>query len=120
MSRVTFFEIYADDVERAMAFYESVFDWQFERYEPSEVDYWLVMTGPDDEPGIDGGFMRRPEGMPRVDGASAFVCTVTVESIDDTLERVTDTAGRSEWRRCTFPTWGGTRTVSTPRATRSA
>ena len=85
--------MYADDTERAMAFYESVFDWEFERYEPSEVGYWLVMTGPADEPGIDGGLMQRPEEMPRIEGASAFVCTLDVESVDDTLERVTEQGG---------------------------
>ncbi len=83
----------ANDTERAMSSYESVFDWEFERYEPSGERYWLAMTGPEDEPGIDGGLMRRPDEMPRVEGAIAFVCTVDVESVDDTLDRVTEHGG---------------------------
>ncbi|MCB9411448.1 MAG: hypothetical protein H6525_01140 [Actinobacteria bacterium] len=61
MSRVVHFEIQADDVERAKAFYSAVFDWEFEDYgEFTGSTYWGIMTGPDDEPGINGGLLPRP------------------------------------------------------------
>ena len=60
MSRVVHFEIPADDPERAINFYEKVFGWRFEKWE-GPIEYWLVKTGPEDQPGIDGGLTRRED-----------------------------------------------------------
>jgi predicted enzyme related to lactoylglutathione lyase len=62
MPRVVHFEIPADEPERAVKFYESVFGWKIERWQ-GPVDYWLVTTGEASEPGIDGGIERRGEGV---------------------------------------------------------
>jgi hypothetical protein len=32
--------------------------------EPEALDYWLIRTGPDDQPGINGGLVRRPVAAP--------------------------------------------------------
>ena len=56
MSRPIHFEIQADDLERAKAFYADVFGWTYEDY--SAVlgsPYWGVTTGDADQPGINGG-----------------------------------------------------------------
>ena len=46
MSRVVHFEIQADDVERAKAFYAAVFDWSFKDYgQTAGATYWGVVTG---------------------------------------------------------------------------
>ncbi len=58
MDRVTHFNISADDTSRAVKFYKTVFGWKAEKW-PGPVDYWLVTTGPDDKPGINGGIGRR-------------------------------------------------------------
>ena len=81
MPRVVHFEIHAGDPERALAFYQKLFDWKFQKWE-GPMDYWLVITGPDGEPGINGGLIRR---QGEVDGQAviAYVCTVGVQSIDD-------------------------------------
>lgn len=56
MHRVTHFELPADDPERIVAFYRSVFGWAAERY--GEAEFWSVSTG--DEPGgIDGAIRKR-------------------------------------------------------------
>ena len=61
MSRVVHFEIQADDVERAKAFYAAAFGWTFQDYgQFIGSPYWGVVTGPDDEPGINGGLLQRP------------------------------------------------------------
>ena len=75
MGRVVHFEIHADDPERAVAFYSNVFGWTVSRW--GENPYWMIETGPRDEPGIDGGLMER---QGEVDGTAviAFVCTVDV------------------------------------------
>lgn len=58
MARPVHFEIPADDVERAKAFYEKSFGWQFTLY-PGAMPYWMVKTGECSERGIDGGMMQR-------------------------------------------------------------
>ena len=60
MPRVVHFEIHADDPERAVNFYQDVFGWQIVKWEGPQ-DYWLITTGPDDEPGINGGLMKRSD-----------------------------------------------------------
>ena len=60
MSRVTHFEIPADNPERAIKFYETVFSWTIEKWD-GPIEYWLIMTGPEDQPGIDGGLAKRSD-----------------------------------------------------------
>ena len=90
MGRVVHFEIHADDTERAVKFYSSVFGWTFNRWE--ENPYWLIETGPRDTPGIDGGLLPR-QGA--IDGTAviAFVCTVDVDDLDRTIASVQENGG---------------------------
>ena len=80
MPRVVHFEIHAGDPERAVNFYKTLFDWQFQKWE-GPTDYWLVTTGPNEQPGINGGMMRR---QGEIDGQAviAYVCTVDVADVD--------------------------------------
>jgi predicted enzyme related to lactoylglutathione lyase len=96
MSRVVHFEIQADDVERAKAFYAAVFDWSFQDYsEYTGSAYWGVVTGPEDAPGINGGLMPRPAGAPpAAQGANAFVCTMEVDDYDAVERRILDAGGQ--------------------------
>ena len=82
MPRVVHFEIQAADPERAMRFYTDLFDWRFNKF-AGPMDYWLIVTGSPDQPGIDGGLLRR-NGPPPADGqaVNAFVCTIDVPSLD--------------------------------------
>ena len=90
--RVVHFEIHADDPERAMAFYAGVFGWAITRW--GDMDYWLVSTGPTEEPGIDGAILPRmgprPEpGAPVV----GMVNTAQVPDLDAALARVQELGG---------------------------
>ena len=58
MPRVVHFEIHADDPERAISFYQSVFGWQFQKWE-GPLEYWMIITGPEGTPGINGGLVNR-------------------------------------------------------------
>jgi catechol 2,3-dioxygenase-like lactoylglutathione lyase family enzyme len=60
MPRVVHFEISVDDPERAIRFYSDVFGWKIEKWE-GPMDYWLITTGPENEPGIDGALIRRQD-----------------------------------------------------------
>jgi predicted enzyme related to lactoylglutathione lyase len=85
MPRVIHFEIHAGDPERAVKFYETLFDWTFQKWE-GPMDYWLVTTGPDSQPGINGGLLRR---QGEIDGQAviAYVCTVDVENVDAAITK---------------------------------
>jgi len=96
MGRVVHFEIQADDVERAMAFYASVFGWSFEDYgEFTGAPYWGVITGPEDVPGINGGLLPRPAPTPGLgQGTNAYVCTMEVDDYDATERLILDAGGQ--------------------------
>jgi predicted enzyme related to lactoylglutathione lyase len=87
MPRVVHFEIHASDPERAVAFYRELFGWTLQKWE-GPMDYWLVGTGAAPAPGIDGGLVRRRGPAPAEGQAvNAFVCTVDVDQLDETLAR---------------------------------
>lgn len=86
MPRVVHFEIPADDPARAVKFYKEVFGWQISKWE-GPVDYWLITTGPDDEPGIDGAIARRDE-------LKSTVNTIEVSSVDEFTQKVADAGGK--------------------------
>ena len=96
MSRVVHFEIQADDVERAKTFYSAVFDWSFEDYSKmTGTTYWGVVTGPENEPGINGGLLQRPTAAPAPEqGTNAYVCTMAVEDYDAVERRILDAGGQ--------------------------
>jgi hypothetical protein len=101
MSRVVHFEIQASDVEKITKFYASVFGWGISEWIIPGVEmidenrYWLVGTGPDSEPGIDGGMLIRQGDKP-VDGqpVNAYVCIIDTPSLDTTLENVRNAGGQ--------------------------
>jgi predicted enzyme related to lactoylglutathione lyase len=93
MPRVVHFEIHADNPERAIAFYQGVFGWQFQKW-GGPMDYWLIVTGSDLEPGINGGLMRRM-GPPPSEGqpVNAYACTIQVSALDEYVSKVTAAGG---------------------------
>jgi len=87
MPRVVHFEIHAGDPDRAVNFYTTLFGWTFQKWE-GPMDYWLVTTGPDSQPGINGGLIRR---QGEIDGQAviAYVCTVDVANVDESTQTAT-------------------------------
>jgi len=99
MPRPTHFEIPSDNPERAISFYEAVFGWKFQKWE-GPMPYWLITTGPDSEPGINGGM------LPRRDPRQPCVNTTTVANIDATLATVTAQGGECCVPKMPVPTVG--------------
>jgi len=96
MNKVTHFEIVAIDIERAKTFYTNVFDWRFEQWTKSEIEYWMIMTTPKNTPGAINGGLRKEMGTDvkeRTKSINGFVCTIEVASIDTILEKVTKAGG---------------------------
>jgi predicted enzyme related to lactoylglutathione lyase len=91
MPRVVHFEIHADEPERAVRFYTQLFGWEITKWAGPQ-DYWLIKTGPDGQPGINGGLLKR-HGV--IDGTAviAYVCTVDVPSVDEYTRKITAGGG---------------------------
>jgi uncharacterized protein len=88
MPRIIHFELPADNPERAAEFYENVFGWQFQKWEGPQ-EYWLITTGPKDQPGINGGLMRRQY-------PGAGTCnTVDVASVDGAVTTIAKHGGKN-------------------------
>jgi predicted enzyme related to lactoylglutathione lyase len=103
MGRVIHFEIHATDPERAVRFYEGLFGWEIKEL-GGPVDYWLVTSGPDEEPGINGAIMRRMGSEPGAESeVTAFVCTIQVDSIEETERAVPDAGGEQVVPRQEIP-----------------
>src|SRR4051794_21018353 len=86
-NRIIHFEIHAANPERAVAFYQTLFDWKITKW-AGPMDYWLISTGPDGTPGINGGLVLRrgpapAEGQP----VNAFVCTAAVDDVDASVQK---------------------------------
>lgn len=81
MPSIIHFEVAVDKPERAAKFYSQVFKWKVEKW-AGPMDYWMVTTGPDSEPGINGAFMTR------ANAPAATVNTIGVPSVDEFAARV--------------------------------
>ncbi len=79
MPRVVHFEIHAENPERAISFYKGVLGWNFQKWD-GPLDYWVITTGPQEQPGINGGLVRR-RGPINGDAVIAYVCTVDVPNV---------------------------------------
>ena len=77
MPRPVHFEIPSDNPEKAMEFYGAIFGWTFQKWD-GPMPYWMINTGPNDQPGINGGI------MPRQHPAQPCVNTTNVANLDET------------------------------------
>ena len=87
MNRVTHFEISAEKPEEVISFYEKAFNWRFEKW-GGPMEYWMIMTGDEKKPGIDGGLKMRDEM------GTNTVNTIDVVDIDESIENVTKNGGK--------------------------
>ncbi len=90
---VIHFEIPADDLERAHAFYRDTFGWGINHM--PEMQYTMVTTTESGEQGplhpgaINGGMFKRTESM------ATPVVTIGVDDIDKAMEKISAAGGSS-------------------------
>jgi uncharacterized protein len=99
MSRVIHFEIPANDPERIASFYQKAFGWKIDKW-PGPMEYWMVVTGGDAAPGINGGLLRKQGPV------TATTNTIGVESVDAAVTAVTNAGGKLVMAKTPIPTVG--------------
>jgi predicted enzyme related to lactoylglutathione lyase len=100
MGQIVHFEITADDVARARKFYE-IFGWKTKDSGMPDVDYWLVDTGA--EKGGLGGAI-----MPRSYNSQPVINWISVDNLDDMIEKVKAAGGKVVGERQSIPEVGDT------------
>jgi hypothetical protein len=95
---IVWFEIAADNVERAKSFYGSLFGWKIERF-PGQMEYWHIDTGgSDDRP--DGGIMGRKQPQ---QGITNYI---GVSSVDEFVAKVQKLGGKICMPKTAVPEMG--------------
>jgi predicted enzyme related to lactoylglutathione lyase len=89
MNRVVHFEIYTNDPNAVQPFYQDVFGWKFQKFEGGPMQYWLITTGDDAQPGINGGLARPREGQ-----TPGTLNTIGVSSIDESVRKIEQRGGK--------------------------
>ena len=113
MGRPVHFEIHAADPQRSQDFYEQVFGWGFQRW--GEEAYWVIITGEDGTPGINGGLMPRQGPEPETGApVNSFVVTVGVDDLDRALEDVLKLGGEVRLPRMPVPGVGWLAYIADP------
>jgi len=107
------FEIPAEDAETLKRFYTGLFGWKIEKH-PGPMEYWMIQTVPTDDkgmllrPGVNGGMTKkeRPEQKP--------VNYISVESIDEAIEKVIKLGGKIVTPKQEVPNVGWIATAADP------
>ena len=87
MGRLVHFENLVEDPEDAVKFYKSVFGWEIATWGGGEQSYWLITTGPDTVPGINGAIMGNQ--FPQ-----KVINTIDVDALDEMIEKVNAAGGK--------------------------
>lgn len=85
MNRPTHFEIATMNPQQVADFYEELFGWEVSTMQGG--GYWMVRTGDEGTPGINGGIMG--EELPQ-----AVINTIEVESLDDMMAAIETLGGK--------------------------
>ena len=89
MNSPSYFEIQADDTQRASRFYGDLFGWKFASAEGLPVEYWRIETD-----GLRGGLLKRPAKTPPPEhGTNAFVCSIEVADFDKIAQKIAALGG---------------------------
>ncbi len=97
-NKVVHFEIPCDNPEKTMDFFKEVFGWTFQQFGTEQ--YWSVITGDENSPGINGGLMKKR------DPNQPVVNSIDVENIDDYITRIEKAGGNIVVPKMPIPTVG--------------
>ena len=110
-SSIVWFEIPADNVERARTFYGELFGWKIDKFPgPTQKPYWIIDTGGEDA--SRNGEMTDAEHPEH--GITNFVA---VPSVERAAAMVRNSAAKSAWKRQRCGRWDISSSVTTRRTT---
>ncbi len=95
---ICWFEVPADDLDRAKKFYSSLFGWKFAKSPAAIAEYWHIDTGGKDVT-LDGGL------MPRLHPSQTITVYVSVPSVDKAVVKVLKLAICEDTDHNTFAVW---------------
>ena len=105
---IVHFEIPAENVEKLSKFYSDLFDWKMIHSPVEGMDYWVIHTVPTDEkgmpqrPGINGGMFPKQLEQKALNPVNY----ITVENIDQFIEKATNLGGKILMPKQQIPTVG--------------
>ena len=88
---MTHFAIHIDDIERAKNFYGEVFEWGFASYGPQD---FLQIKADKTENGELIGALQSRQYSPLKEKIIGLECTITVENVDEIIQRVKNNGGQ--------------------------
>jgi hypothetical protein len=91
MNTISYFEIQSENPAEAIAFYQEVFGWKFEREPLVPIEYYRMT----DTTGIFGAILKRPAKTPPLEcGTNAFTCSIEVANFDLTAATILKQGGQ--------------------------
>jgi predicted enzyme related to lactoylglutathione lyase len=104
MPTVEYFQIPADNINRAREFYKKVFGREMQKWsnsENSEQEYWMFQTKDDEgNPGLGGGLMKRQSPQHTVTNF------ITVSSIEEYSSKIEQLGGKIVMPKTEIPNMG--------------
>lgn len=102
-NKLSHFAIHIDDINRAKNFYGKVFDWGFNSYGPT--DFLQIKSDKSGDAEVMGALQSRNYSSVS-DKIIGFECTISVEDVDDIIERVKKSGGQILLPKTAVPTVG--------------
>ncbi|MBK8848432.1 MAG: VOC family protein [Bacteroidetes bacterium] len=99
-NKLTHFAIHIDDMERAKSFYDGVFDWDFQSY--GQEDFLQIKADKSENSELIGALQSR-KYSPVPDKIIGLECSISVENIDDIIEKVNANGGQVLMPRTAIP-----------------
>ena len=99
-NKLSHFAIYTEDTNRAKEFYSNVFDWGFQSY--GQQDFLQIKDDNSDEGKLIGALQSR-NYSPVPEKIIGLECTISVQNVDDIVERVKNNGGQILMPKTTIP-----------------
>jgi predicted enzyme related to lactoylglutathione lyase len=100
MSQVAHFAINANDVDRALRFYQTVFGWKFDAYGPPGF-YMVNEQSSTAHVALRGSLQKRREIVKGV-AMQGFECTISVDDLNATAAAIEKNGGKIAMPICTL------------------
>jgi len=97
-NRVVHFEIPCDNPEKTMDFFKEAFGWTFQQFGTEQ--YWVVNTGDEKLPGINGGLMKKK------DPKQPIANSIDVADLDKAVTDIEKAGGKIVVPKMPIPTVG--------------